>query len=173
MAFDFLLPDRVTLDNGLTLIHHYRPNTGVSAIDVWIKAGSIFEPDEWSGIAHFLEHMIFKGNDRVPPGMFDREIEKHGGSANAATGYDYAHYFMVMASQHFASTLPYLAEILVHAAIPDHVFEAERQVVFEEMRQCWDNPDYIAFQALGQMLYAPHGYQRPILGTPKRSKACP
>jgi zinc protease len=160
-------PQRLTLDNGLTLIHQATPGTGVVAVDVWIKAGSIVEPDAWSGMAHFLEHMIFKGSDRLLPGMFDQSIERYGGTANAATGYDYAHYFMVMACQHFASTLPDLAEILVRATIPDATFDAERQVVLEEMRQCWDNPDYLAFQQVGELLYAPHGYGRPILGTPE------
>lgn len=160
-------PQRLTLDNGLTLIHQPRPHSGVVAIDVWIKAGAIVEPDEWSGMAHFLEHMIFKGSERVLPGIFDQAIESQGGMANAATGYDYAHYYLLVASQHFATTLPYLAEILVHAAIPDASFDPERQVVLEEMRQCWDNPDYVAFQQLGELIYTPHGYRRPILGTPE------
>jgi zinc protease len=160
-------PQQLTLDNGLTLIHQPTVGTGVVAIDIWIKAGSIFEPDAWSGMAHFLEHMIFKGSDRVLPGMFDQAIESHGGMANAATGYDYAHYYMVMAQQHFASTLPYLAEILIHATIPDATFDAERQVVLEEMRKAWDEPDYLAYQRVGEQIYPPHGYRRPILGTPE------
>jgi zinc protease len=160
-------PQQLTLDNGLMLIHQPTVGTGVVAIDIWIKAGSIFEPDEWSGMAHFLEHMIFKGSDRVLPGMFDQAIESHGGMANAATGYDYAHYYMVMAQQHFASTLPYLAEILVHATIPAASFDAERQVVLEEMRKAWDEPDYLAYQRVGEQIYPPHGYSRPILGTPE------
>jgi zinc protease len=160
-------PQQLKLDNGLTLIHQPTAGTGVVAIDVWIKAGSIVEPDQWSGMAHFLEHMIFKGSDRVLPGMFDQAIESHGGMANAATGYDYAHYYMVMAQQHFASTLPYLAEILVHATIPADTFDAERQVVLEEMRKAWDEPDYLAYQRVGEQIYPPHGYGRPILGTPE------
>jgi zinc protease len=160
-------PQQLRLDNGLTLIHQHTAGTGVVAIDVWIKAGSIVEPDAWSGMAHFLEHMIFKGSDRVLPGMFDQAIESHGGMANAATGYDYAHYYMVMAQPHFASTLPYLAEILVHATIPAATFDAERQVVLEEMRKAWDEPDYLAYQRVGEQIYPPHGYSRPILGTPE------
>ncbi|MBE9030921.1 insulinase family protein [filamentous cyanobacterium LEGE 11480] len=167
MSFNAHRPARITLDNGLTLIHQHRPHTGVVAIDVWVKAGAIYESDAWCGMAHFLEHMIFKGSERVQPGMFDQAVESHGGAANAGTGYDYAHYHMVMAQQHFADTLPYLADILVHATIPESSFESERQVVFEELRQCWDNPDYVAFQQLGEQLYPTHGYQRPILGTPE------
>jgi zinc protease len=156
-----------TFDHGLKLIHHETPGTGVVAIDVWVKAGSVYETDDWSGMAHFLEHMIFKGSDRIVPGEFDQAVEGHGGFANAATSYDYAHYFMVMATQHLSRTLPYLSEILLNAAIPDEEFDPERQVVFEELRQAWDNPDYVGFETLNQLMYQQHHYRRPILGTPE------
>lgn len=78
----------IKLDNGLTLIHQYTPAMPVAAVDVWVDAGSIAEPDHWSGMAHFLEHMIFKGTDRLPPGAFDWAIENYGGVTNAATSHD-------------------------------------------------------------------------------------
>lgn len=153
------------LENDLTLIHHYLPATGVSAIDVWTNAGAIVEIDAWSGMAHFLEHMIFKGTDRIPPGHFDQIIENRGGMTNAATSYDYAHYFMTTASKDFAETLPYLGELLLNAAIPDSEFEREREVVLEEILQTYDDPDAIAFQALSELVYQRHPYGRSILGT--------
>lgn len=154
----------ITLENGLTLIHQHTPATPVAAVDIWVKAGSIVEPDHWSGMAHFLEHMIFKGTDRLPPGAFDWAIENYGGITNAATSHDYAHYFITMAVQHLEATLPYLAELLLNAAIPDDEFDRERDVVLEEIRQAYDNPDYLAFQALGEQVYQRHPYGRPILG---------
>lgn len=153
------------LDNGLTLIHQQISGSGVAAVDVWVNAGSIAEIDDWSGMAHFLEHMIFKGTDRLPPGHFDAVIENRGGMTNAATSYDYAHYFMTTASQDFGDTLPYLAELLLQAAIPDDEFEFEREVVLEEIRQTFDNPDCVAFQALAESVYQRHPYGRSILGT--------
>ncbi len=153
------------LANGLTLIHHDLPATDVVAVDVWVKAGAIVEPDDWMGMAHFLEHMIFKGTEQLPPGMFDAAIEQFGGSTNAATGHDYAHYFITTAAPHLAATLPYLAEILVNAAIPDDEFDRERDVVLEEIRQAADNPDWVAFQALSELAYQRHAYGRQILGT--------
>jgi len=153
------------LDNGLTLIHHHLPATGVTAIDVWVNAGSIVEPDEWLGMAHFLEHMIFKGTSQIAPGEFDSAIEKRGGMTNAATSYDYAHFYMTTASQDFAETLPYLTELLLNAAIPDDEFGREREVVLEEILQTYDNPDAIAFQVLSELVYQRHPYGRPILGT--------
>lgn len=153
------------LDNGLTLIHHHLPATGVSAIDVWVNAGSIVEPDEWSGMAHFLEHMIFKGTSTLAPGAFDQAIENRGGMTNAATSYDYAHFYMTTASKDFAETLPYLSELLLNAAIPDDEFGRERDVVLEEISQSYDDPDTIAFQVLSELVYQRHPYGRPILGT--------
>ena len=81
------------LERGLTVIHQYIPATPVVVADVWVRAGAIAEPDEWSGMAHFLEHMVFKGSERIGTGLFDQIIENNGGFANAATSYDYAHFF--------------------------------------------------------------------------------
>ncbi len=147
----------------MTLIHQSVPITGVAAVDVWVKAGAIVEPVEWSGMAHFLEHMIFKGTDRLPPGSFDQVIENRGGVTNAATSHDYAHFFMTTASQHLSETLPYLGELLLNAAIPDDEFDRERDVVLEEIRQTYDSPDCIAFEALAESVYQRHPYGRPIL----------
>ncbi|NJP12489.1 MAG: insulinase family protein, partial [Leptolyngbyaceae cyanobacterium RU_5_1] len=155
----------IRLDSGLTVIHQHTPATPVAAVDVWIKAGAVLEPDEWAGMAHFLEHMIFKGTNRIAPGVFDHQVEYRGGITNAATSYDYAHYFITTAAPYLSDTLPYLAEILLNAAIPDEEFDRERDVVLEELRQSYDNPDCMAFQALTEMVYQRHPYGRPILGT--------
>lgn len=153
------------LDNGLTLIHQELPATSVVSVDVWVKAGTTAEPEEWSGMAHFLEHMIFKGTENILPGEFDCLIELEGGVANAATSHDYAHYMFTTASSSFASTLPYLAEMLLNASIPDYEFEQERLVVLEEMRQSQDDPDWLAFQNLVQTAYGHHPYNRSVLGS--------
>lgn len=119
-------------------------------------------------MAHFLEHMIFKGTDRQPPGSFDQAIENRGGVTNAATSYDYAHYFVMTAAQHLGDTLPLLADLLLNAAIPDNEFEQERDVVLEEILQTYDNSDSIAFQALIESIYQRHPYGRSILGTEEK-----
>lgn len=157
--------DVFRLDNGLTVIHQYISATPVAVVDVWVRAGAIREPDEWSGMAHFLEHMIFKGTERVPPGMFDQIVENWGGVTNAATSHDYAHFFITTAVPYLADTLPYLAELLLNAAIPDDEFIRERDVVLEEIRQAEDNPDWLGFQALVESIYPHHPYGRPVLGT--------
>lgn len=157
--------DVFKLENGLTVIHQYIPATPVAVVDVWVRAGATREPNHWSGMAHFLEHMIFKGTERVPPGLFDQIVENWGGVTNAATSHDYAHFFITTAVSYLADTLPYLAELLLYACIPDDEFVRERDVVLEEIRQAEDNPDWIGFQALMENIYQEHPYGRPVLGT--------
>ena len=152
------------LNNGLTIIHQYLPATPVVVTDVWVKAGAIAEPTEWSGMAHFLEHMIFKGSPKIMAGEFDWLIENTGGIANAATSYDYAHFYLTTAAPHVEQTLPALADILLRANIPDEEFIREREVVIEEIYSCNDDPDFLGFQALCQNTYQHHPYRRSILG---------
>lgn len=154
----------IRLDGGLTVIHQYLPATPVTVVDVWVRAGAIAEPPEWGGMAHFLEHMIFKGTAHLLPGVFDQVIEYQGGATNAVTSHDYAHFFLTTATTHLAQTLPYLAEILLQAAIPDEEFVLERDVVLEEIRRSQDDPDWLGFQALCESLYQHHPYGKPILG---------
>lgn len=137
----------------------------VVTVDVWVRAGAIAEPDAWAGMAHFLEHMVFKGTDSLPPGAFDYLIENQGGVTNAATSHDYAHYFINTTAEQLEATLPYLAELLLNAAIPDDEFERERDVVLEEIRQAADDPDWVGFQALMELTYLQHPYGRSVLGS--------
>lgn len=150
------------------MIHQYIPATPVAVVDVWVKAGAVREPDRWSGMAHFLEHMVFKGTDKVPPGEFDQVVENTGGMTNAATSHDYAHFFITTAVPYLEDTLPYLAELLLSASIPDDEFERERDVVIEEIRGAYDNPDWLGFQALLESIYQCHPYGRPVLGTEEK-----
>jgi predicted Zn-dependent peptidase len=156
------------LDNGLTLIHQEIPATPVVVADIWVRAGAIREPEPWFGMAHFLEHMIFKGTATLPAGVFDHKIENQGGMTNAATSYDYAHYSLITASPYLEDALPDLAELLLNAAIPENEFVRERDVVLEEIRQAYDNPDWIGFQSLISSIYQHHPYGRSVLGTERQ-----
>ncbi len=153
------------LNNGLTVIHQQISATPVVVVDVWVRAGAIYEPDHWSGMAHFLEHMIFKGTDAIRPGVFDQVIESCGGVANAATSHDYAHFYITTAAQYLEETLMPLADLLLHAAIPNQEFDRERDVVLEEIRSSEDDPDWIGFQTLMETVYPYHPYGRSVLGT--------
>ncbi len=155
----------IKLENGLTLIHQDIPSTPVVVADIWVRAGANYEPKPLYGMAHFLEHMIFKGTASLPPGMFDQQIENRGGVTNAATSHDYAHYSLTTASAYLEDTLPQLGELLLNAAIPDEEFFRERDVVLEEIRQANDDPDWQGFQALMSNMYQHHPYGRSVLGS--------
>lgn len=155
-----------TLDNGLTVIHQEMATPAV-VVDVWVRAGASKEPKEWAGMAHFLEHMVFKGTHRLQPGEFDWAIESQGGVTNAATSHDYAHFYITVAAEALPQTLPYLADLLLCAAIPADEFVRERQVVLEEIRQAYDDPDWVGYQAMCELLYGSHAYGRAVLGSPE------
>ena len=155
----------VRLPSGLTVVHQQMPTSAV-VVDVWVDAGAKREPAEWSGMAHFLEHMVFKGTHRIQPGEFDWAIESQGGMTNAATSHDYAHFFITVAADALPQTLPYLADLLLYAAIPADEFGHERRVVLEEIRQAYDDPDWVSYQTLCELLYGDHPYGRSVLGTP-------
>jgi len=162
-------PDRLPArlfrrEDGLTVVCQQVKATPVVVADVWARAGTASEPDTWPGVAHFLEHAIFKGSDRLGPGAFDRAVERRGGSSNAATSHDYAHFFIATAAADFADTLPYLSELLLRPAIDDREFDRERLVVLEELRQARDFPDGVAFDVLMETAYSKHPYRRPVLG---------
>ena len=154
-----------TFDQGLTLVHQDLPSIPVAVVDVWVKAGAIAEPTAWPGVAHLLEHMIFKGTKRIPPGGFDQMIEHRGGTANAATSHDYAHFYLTTAANYLPETLPCLAEILLQAEIPEAELGYEQDVVIDEIRGSDDDPDWLGFQCLCEMLYPHHAYGRSVLGT--------
>lgn len=141
------------------------PATPVVVADVWVDAGAAREPQEWMGMAHFLEHMVFKGTERLRPGMFDHTVETQGGFSNAATSHDYAHFYIAVSAAALPTTLPHLADLVLHAAIPADEFARERQVVLEEIRQAHDDPDWLGFQALSEQVFPDHAYGRPVLGT--------
>lgn len=151
------------LANGLTLIHQPLP-TPVAVVDVWFPAGTLAEPPGANGLAHFLEHMIFKGTAQLGPGDFDYRVETCGGLTNAGTSHDYAHYYLCGLASQLPQMLPPLADLLLNAAIPEVEFERERQVVLEEILQLEDDPDGVGMQALWSRVYGDHGYGQPILG---------
>ena len=156
------------LNNGLSVILHPLPIADSATVDVWVQTGGRNEPPQWLGISHFLEHMVFKGSERLAPGELDRVIEGRGGSTNAATGQDYTHYYITVAATDLPDTLPYLAEAVLRAGIPPEEVERERQVVLEEIRRAADNLGHTAYQLLLETAFGvEHPYGRPVLGTPE------
>ena len=140
------------------------PEAALTCLDLWCCAGSASEERGEEGMAHFLEHLVFKGSDQLPAGAFDREIEALGGSSNAATGFDDVHFHVLIPAEQTARVLDLLLELVLHPAVLNGDFTTEREVVLEEIAQCSDQPDELVLQSLLSRGCPGHAYGRPILG---------
>ena len=151
------------LSSGLTIVAEQMPVDAVN-LSLWVGIGSAIETDEINGMAHFLEHMIFKGTQRLQSGVFEREVEQRGAATNAATSQDYTYYYITCAPQDFAALAPLQIEVVLNAAIPDDAFERERMVVLEEIRRSEDNPRRRTYARSIEAGFDRLPYRRPVLG---------
>ena len=151
------------LSNGMVIVAEQMPVEAVN-LSLWLNVGSAVESNDINGMAHFLEHMIFKGTARLESGEFERRIEEQGAVTNAATSQDYTHYYITTAPQHFAELTPLQLEVVLNASIPDEAFERERSVVLEEIRRSEDNPRRRTFQHLMELSFEHLPYRRSVLG---------
>ena len=151
------------LPNGLTIVAEQMPVEAVN-LSLWIKVGSAVESDAINGMAHFLEHMIFKGTERLASGEFERHIEERGAVTNAATSQDYTQYYINTAPKDFATLAPLQIDVVCNALIPDDAFERERLVVLEEIRRSEDNPRRRTFRRSMETAFEQLPYRRPVLG---------
>ena len=153
-----------TLRNGSSLVTAALPDAALTCLDFWCRGGSAWENNGEEGIAHFLEHMVFKGSQQLGPGEFDRRIEALGGSSNAATGFDDVHYHVLVPTAESKEALDLLLDLVLDPALEQDCFSMERDVVLEEIAQYRDQPDDQVLQTLLELCCAPHCYGRPILG---------
>jgi predicted Zn-dependent peptidase len=157
-------PLRQQLSNGVELVQLHLPQAPVICLDFWCRAGSAWESTVESGLAHFLEHMVFKGSDQLPAGEFDRQVEALGGNSNAATGFDDVHYHVLIPPAAAAQALELLLDLVLQPRLDGGDFAMERQVVLEELAQSEDQPEEVAFQELLRRACPGHAYGLPILG---------
>lgn len=156
-------PKQVKLANGLTIIAEQMPVEAVN-LNLWFKVGSILESDDINGMAHFLEHMVFKGTPQLKSGEFERLIEERGAITNAATSQEYTHYYITTAPQDFRKLAPLQLDVVLNPSIPEDGFERERLVVLEEIRRSEDNPRRRIFYRAMETCFNRLPYRRPVLG---------
>lgn len=152
------------LDNGQTVVIQEVRNNPIVTIDTWIKTGSIDEDDTNNGVAHFLEHLFFKGTTNHEPGEFDKILETKGAITNAATSKDFTHYYVTIPSKDFDLAMELHADMMMHPLIPRNEMEKERKVVLEEINKDLKNPSRILQENLNSMMYASHPYKRKVIG---------
>jgi zinc protease len=153
------------LDNGLDVLVREDHRAPVITVMVWFKAGSIDEAPYETGLAHVLEHMMFKGSERLGAGEFSRLVARYGGSDNAFTSYDFTAYFQQYEASRLPLALELEAERLKNLKIDDESFRRELQVVMEERRQRTDDkPTALAWEKFQAVARPGTGYAHPIIG---------
>ncbi|MEQ9559205.1 MAG: pitrilysin family protein [Rhodospirillales bacterium] len=158
-------PETFTLDNGMQVVVVTNHRAPVVTHMVWYKVGSADESSGYSGIAHFLEHLMFKGTKTRKPGEFSKLIARYGGQENAFTSFDYTAYHQTIAREHLEMIMEMEADRMTNLVLTDEIIEPERQVVREERRSRTDNnPAAILSEHVSEALYRNYPYRRPIIG---------
>ena len=158
------------LKNGANCVLAPIEGAPLTSIDFWCKAGSYYEKPGEEGLAHFLEHMVFKGSEKLQEGEFDLMIEELGGSSNAATGLDDVHYHVLVPPNEVSKAIELLLNLVLKPSIKRNAYSKEREVVLEEIAQSNDQPEESFLQTLLENCWQDHPYGRPILGTSESLK---
>ena len=162
---------RDVLDNGLRLITETMPHVRSVTIGVWLMRGSRHESDERSGIAHFVEHMLFKGTDTRSAEDIAQAIDSIGGQLDAFTAKEYASYYIKVLDEHLPLAVDVLADIVLRPAFPRDEIEREKKVILEEIKMVEDTPDDLVHEIFTQHFWEGHPLGRPILGSKETVEA--
>lgn len=161
----FANPHEKVLANGLHVIVQEDNRSPTVAHMVWYRAGAIDEVDGTSGVAHVLEHMMFKGTKNLAPGEFNKRVAAAGGRDNAFTSFDYTAYFQTVPKAALPRMMELEAERMRNLVIDPKEFAKEIQVVMEERRtRTEDKPQALVYEAAMAVAFKAHPYRRPIIG---------
>ncbi|WP_416898109.1 MAG: M16 family metallopeptidase [Minwuia sp.] len=165
-------PESFTLDNGMQVVVIPDHRAPVVVHMVWYKVGAADEPPGKSGIAHFLEHLMFKGTDNIPPGEFSKIVAANGGRDNAFTSQDYTAYFQTIARDRLELVMRMESDRMVNLKFGEKDMLTERDVVLSERRQRTDSTPQGQFgEQVQAALYLAHPYGIPIIGWEEEIKA--
>ncbi len=162
-----------TLPNGLQVLVAPSEAADLVTMDVWVGAGARRETADVNGVAHFMEHLIFKGTPTRKPGEIDAAIEDLGGSLNAATSYDWAHFYVTTASAYAPKALPILADALENSEMRQADIDAEKPVILSEMAREASRATGRVSRGFNALAFSNHPYGRPLLGTAANVSAMP
>lgn len=156
---------KTILPNGIRVVTEYVLNVRSLALGVWVRSGSRHEPPEQSGIAHFLEHMVFKGTRSRTPYQIAQSIESLGGYLNAFTGRELNCYFVRLLDVHAPIAIDVLADILQYSLLDPDDIEKEKRVVIDEIKSLEDSPEDLIHDLFTTLVWHPHPLSHSILGT--------
>ncbi len=158
-------PTTFELDNGMQIVVIENHRAPVVTHMVWYKVGAADEPAGKSGIAHYLEHLMFKGTETRAPGEFSQIIAELGGRENAFTSQDYTGYFQTISPRHLGLMMELEADRMTGLVLSDEIIEPERRVIFEERRSRTDNnPRSLLSEQVAAATWLNHPYRLPVIG---------
>lgn len=163
---------KTTLDNGETVIVKETPGSKVVTVQIWVRAGSVYEESSEAGITHIIEHMIFKGTPNRGPGELAGAIEGVGGRVNAYTYYEYTVYHATLSARHWELALDVLTDAVLNSSFDPVELEREKKVVLEEVGMRNDRPNIKLFEEMMSRAYAVHPYRLPVIGNQESIAAC-
>lgn len=156
-----------TLENGLRVLTVPMANRESAAVAVWVKAGGRYEPKKFSGISHFLEHLMFKGTPTRNTRQIKEEIEGVGGVLNAFTGEEMTCYFAKLLKQYYPRALDVLSDMVLHSTLPADELAKERTVILEEIKMYRDVPSHHVHDLMGELLWPDQSLGRTLAGSPE------
>ena len=156
---------RDSLDNGIRLVTESMGHVRSVSLGVWLTRGSRHETDEDSGIAHFVEHMLFKGTATRSAEDIAQAVDSIGGQLDAFTAKEYASYYVKVLDQHLPLAVDILSDIVLRPAFNEIDIEREKKVILEEIKMVEDTPDDLVHELFTQAFWEGHPLGRPILGT--------
>jgi len=158
-------PATFTLDNGLQVVVIEDHRTPVVTQMIWYKVGSADETPGKSGLAHFLEHLMFKGTSKHPAGEFSQTVLRIGGNENAFTSFDYTGFFQRVPREQLGKMMDFEADRMTGLVLKDENVLPERDVVLEEYNmRVANNPEARLNEQIMAALYLNHPYGRPVIG---------
>lgn len=156
-----------TLPSGLRLVTESMPHVRSVTAGVWLVQGSRHENAAESGIAHFIEHMLFKGTTSRSARQIAQTMDSIGGQLDAFTSKEYASYYVKVLDEHLPVALDLLADMVLRPALLPEDIAREQSVILEEIKMVEDAPDDLVHEVLTQQFWSTHALGRPILGTPE------
>ncbi|NKB48177.1 MAG: insulinase family protein [Alphaproteobacteria bacterium] len=153
-----------TLANGLRVVTDRMPTVESVSLGVWVRAGTRYELPQVNGVAHLLEHMIFKGTQRRSAREIAEEVEAVGGSINAYTSRETTAYYAKVLKDDAPLAIDVLADIVQHSVVDDGELGRERSVVLQEIGQAHDTPDDVVFDHFQSTAFPDQALGRPVLG---------
>ena len=158
-------PFETQLANGLRVIVKEDRRAPTAVHMVWYRAGSMDEKDGTSGVAHMLEHMMFKGTRNLAAGEFNKRVAEAGGRDNAFTSHDYTAYFQIVPMAALPEMMRLESDRMANLKLDAGEFASEMKVVMEERRmRTEDNPHSLVHEALNSVMFQAHPYRRPVIG---------